>query len=150
MSAALAIIDALAAGIHLLLDGDDLALDAAAPPSAFVLEGLSRHKAEIVALLRLGPDGWSSSDWHIAVDTYAGLTMFEEGPPREQAAAVALGVGEHHERGTLDHAHGESCWACQGTKFWKSLYGVIVCVTCHPPSTADVVESWLDCRTKAS
>lgn len=149
MSVATAIVAAQAAGLHIFLDGEDLVLGAAVPPSASVLEGLSRHKAEIVALLRLGPDGWSSHDWHVAADTSAGLTPFEEGLPREQAAAGALGVGEHHERGTPDHSHGESCWACQGTQFWTSLYGAIVCGTCHPPSTVDVVESWFDGRTEA-
>jgi hypothetical protein len=52
MSVAQAIKTARAAGIELALDGDDLALSAASAPPAAVLDGLFRHKAEIVALLR--------------------------------------------------------------------------------------------------
>ena len=60
MSAVEALKAARAAGIELALDGDDLALSAASAPPAAVLDALSRHKAEIVALLRPGRDGWSA------------------------------------------------------------------------------------------
>jgi hypothetical protein len=39
------------AGIELTIDGDDLVLEAPAPPPATVLDLLSRHKAEVVAVL---------------------------------------------------------------------------------------------------
>ncbi len=52
MSAAEALKAARAAGIELGIDGDDLVLEASAPPPAAVLDLLSRHKAGIVALLR--------------------------------------------------------------------------------------------------
>jgi hypothetical protein len=39
------------AGIELMLDGDDLVLEAPAPPPPIVLDLLSRHKAEVVAIL---------------------------------------------------------------------------------------------------
>ena len=76
-------------------------------------------------------------------------------PDDEDQRNDAPGVGEHKERITPDSADSAdsprqgACLACQGTTFWKSLYGVIVCATCHPPSTADVAESWFDCRTEA-
>ena len=54
MSAAEALKAARAAGVELGIDGDDLVLEASAPPPAAVLDLLSRHKAEIVALLRPG------------------------------------------------------------------------------------------------
>jgi hypothetical protein len=63
MSAVEALKAARAAGIEVALDGDDLALSAASAPPAGVLEALSRHKAEIVALFRPGRDGWSGEDW---------------------------------------------------------------------------------------
>src|SRR5262245_42964434 len=44
-----------AVGIHLEVDGDDLLLEASAPPPSAILEVLSQHKAEIVAVLRPGP-----------------------------------------------------------------------------------------------
>ena len=59
MSAVAALKAARAAGVHLGIDGDHLVLKAASAPPTAVLDALSRHKAEIVALLRLGRDGWS-------------------------------------------------------------------------------------------
>ena len=39
-----------------ILDGDDLVLEASAPPPSAILEVLSQHKAEIIAVLRPGRD----------------------------------------------------------------------------------------------
>ena len=58
MSAIKALNAARAAGVELALEGDDLALSAASEPPAAVLDALSRHKAEIVALLRPGGADW--------------------------------------------------------------------------------------------
>ena len=52
MSAAEALKAARAAGVSLRVDGGDLVLEAFAPPPSAVLDLLSRHKAELVALLR--------------------------------------------------------------------------------------------------
>jgi hypothetical protein len=76
MSAAEALKAAQAAGIRLGIDGDALALEASAAPSPAVIESLSRHKAEIIALLRPADDGWSALDW---------WTLFRE---RARMAAV--------------------------------------------------------------
>ena len=51
MSAVQALKAARAAGVHLGIDGEDLVLQATAPPPIAVVEALSRHKADIVALL---------------------------------------------------------------------------------------------------
>ena len=71
MSAAAALKVAHAAGIEVGVDGDDLVLEASAPPPAAVLDLLSRHKAGIVALLREGEDGWSGEDWRAFFDERA-------------------------------------------------------------------------------
>jgi hypothetical protein len=63
MSASEAITAARAAGVRLGIDGDALTLEAAAAPLPALIELLSRHKAEIVALLRPAGDGWSALDW---------------------------------------------------------------------------------------
>ncbi len=63
MSAVEALKVARAAGVHLAVDGDALALEASAPPPPAVIELLSQHKPEIVALLRPADDGWSALDW---------------------------------------------------------------------------------------
>ena len=90
MSAVEALKAARAAGIELALDGDDLALSAASAPPAAVLDALSRHKAEIVALLRPGRDGWSGEDWQVYFDERAGIAEFDGGLPRADAEARAF------------------------------------------------------------
>jgi hypothetical protein len=65
MSAGQALRAARAAGIHLEVEGDDLLLEAPAPPPTAVLDALSRHKAEIVRILHPAKDGWSAEDWRL-------------------------------------------------------------------------------------
>jgi hypothetical protein len=50
MSAAEALQAAQNAGVEIGIDGDDLVLEASAPPPAAVLDLLSRHKAEVLAV----------------------------------------------------------------------------------------------------
>lgn len=50
MSAVEALKAARAAGIQLGIDGDDLVLEAPAPPPPAVIDLLSRHKAEVVSM----------------------------------------------------------------------------------------------------
>ena len=90
MSAPNAIIEARAAGVKILLDGDDLVLEASSPPPESVLDALSRNKVGIVTLLRLGDDGWSSNDWRTFFDERAGIAEFDGGQSREQAEAMAF------------------------------------------------------------
>jgi hypothetical protein len=90
MSAAEALKAARAAGVHLGIDGDDLVLEASTPPPAEVLDALSRHKAEIVVLLRPAGDGWSVEDWQVFFDERAGIVEFDGGLPRAEAEVRAL------------------------------------------------------------
>jgi len=90
MSAIAAIKAARAAGVELALDGDDLALKAASAPSAAVLDALSRHKAEIMVLLRPAEDGWSAEDWQVFFEERAGIVEFDGGLPRAEAEAQAF------------------------------------------------------------
>jgi hypothetical protein len=90
MSSAEALKVARAAGVELALDGDDLVLNAASAPPAAVLDVLSRHKAEIVSLLRPGCDGWSAEDWQVFFDERAGIVEFDGGLPRPEAEARAF------------------------------------------------------------
>jgi hypothetical protein len=62
MNAAQVLQAARAADIQVKIDGADLLLRASAPPPAAVLDLLSRHKGEVVALLRPGRNGWSAED----------------------------------------------------------------------------------------
>jgi hypothetical protein len=65
MSAVQALGAARAFGIHLELDGDDLLLEASAPPPAAVLEALSQHKADVVRILHSAKGGCSPEFWHV-------------------------------------------------------------------------------------
>ena len=90
VSAVEALKAARAADVELALDGGDLALSAASAPPAPVLDALSRHKAEIMALLRPGRDGWSAEDWQVYFDERAGLFEFDGGLTRAEADARAF------------------------------------------------------------
>ena len=73
-----------------MIDGDDLVLEASAPPPAAVIALLSRHKAEIVVLLRPAEDGWSAEDWQVFFEERAGIVEFDGGLPRAEAEAQAF------------------------------------------------------------
>ena len=90
MSATEALKMARAVGIHLGLDGDDLVLEASAPPPPAVLDLLSRNKADIVALLRPADDGWSAEDWQAFFDGRAGSVEHDGSENRETAEAEAF------------------------------------------------------------
>jgi hypothetical protein len=100
LSAVEALRAARAAGIQLGIDGEELILMASAPPPAAVLDTLSRHKAEIVALLRPGRDGWSAEDWLGFFDERAGIIEFDcELPPAEAEVSGGLGNPRRSECG---------------------------------------------------
>jgi hypothetical protein len=94
MSAIEALKTARAAGVRFGIDGDDLVLEASAPPPPAVIDLLSRHKAEVVALLRPAEDGWSAEDWLAFYNDRLGI-----------AEAVRSPQGRCHGCGQAEHAH---------------------------------------------
>ncbi len=38
----------------------------------------------------------------------------------------------------------DECRTCQGLRFWRSIYGQVICGICHPPAHPGVVAEWLD------
>ena len=115
MSAAEALKAARAAGIKLAIDGDDLVLEASAPPPSAILEILSQHKAEIVAVLRPGRDGWSAEDWQAFFDERAGIMEFDGRLSRTEAEAQALAccIVEWLNRNPTPSAPGRCVWCGQ-------------------------------------
>ena len=115
MNAVQALKAARAAGVELTLDGNDLVLNAASAPPAAVLDVLSRHKAEIVVLLRPAEDGWSADDWQVFFDERAGIVEFDGGLPRPEAEARAFEccVVEWMNR-TFERSPPGRCRACGG------------------------------------
>jgi hypothetical protein len=117
MSAAESLKAARAAGIYLGIDSDDLVLEASLLPPAAVLDALSRHKAEIMALLRSAKDGWSVEDWQVFFDERAGIAEFDGGLPRleAEARAVACCVAEWLNRNPERLPLGR-CLGCGGSE----------------------------------
>ena len=90
MSAAQVLTEARAIGIHVEVDGNDLLLEAVAPPPSALLEALSRHKAEIIAMLQPGADGWSIDDWRFYFEERAAVAEFNGGLTRADAEVQAF------------------------------------------------------------
>lgn len=103
------------AGVRIGVDGDALTLDANAPPPPAMLDLLSRHKAEVLALLRTGSDGWSGEDWRAFFDERAAIAEFDGGLPRDQAEtrAFACCLAEWLNRNPMRSPPGR-CLRCGG------------------------------------
>jgi hypothetical protein len=90
MNASEALEAARAAGVRIAADGGDLLLDADSAPSAAVLDALTLHKAEILALIRSEAEIWSQEDWRVFFDERAAVAEFVGGQSRADAEAQAL------------------------------------------------------------
>lgn len=42
-----------------------------------------------------------------------------------------------------------TCYCCKGSRWWLSVYGVLVCATCHPPAVPELVSRWIDGKEAA-
>ena len=73
-----------------IADGDDLVLRAPAPPPSDVINLLSRHKSEVVALLRPKKHGLSAEDWLALFEERAGCFEFDNGLSRTDADRCAF------------------------------------------------------------
>ena len=115
MSAAAVLRAARAAGVELAIDGNDLLLDAATMPPPSVVDALRRHKAEVVAMLRPGRDGWSAEDWQAFFDERAGIMEFDGRLSRTEAEAQALAccIVEWLNRNPTPSAPGRCAWCGQ-------------------------------------
>ena len=115
MSAAEVLQVAKAAGVRVNVDGEDLVLQAPAEPPPTVIEALTRHKADIVTLLRFIPDEWSAEDWQAFYVERAGILEFDSGIPRPEAEARAfeLCVIEWLIRNPVPSREGRCSW-CGG------------------------------------
>jgi hypothetical protein len=115
MTAAAALKAARAAGIELGVDGNDLVLEAAAPPPAAVVDLLALHKTGVLALLRPARDGWSAEDWHFFFEERAGLAERNGSLSRveAEARAVACCLGEWLKRNPV-RSPPDRCLGCGG------------------------------------
>jgi hypothetical protein len=90
MSATEAFKEARAAGIRVNIDGDDLVLEAPAPPSPALLSLLKHHKAGILALLQPKKDGWTAENWHALFEEPAEIGEYKCGLSQHRAEANAF------------------------------------------------------------
>jgi hypothetical protein len=79
-----------AAGVNIKVDGDDLVLEAAAPPPSAVLDALSYHKVSILALLRSVTIGGSAENWRALFQERTNAFQRDGGLRRDLAQANAL------------------------------------------------------------
>jgi hypothetical protein len=96
MSAAQMLKAARDAGVSVGVDGDDLILEASAPPPAAILDSLSRNKAEVLALLRatvrdtlVTPATQPGEPWTEREEERAAVAEFDGGAPRAWAEGLA-------------------------------------------------------------
>lgn len=48
------------------------------------------------------------------------------------------------DRDREDLGRRRPCRSCRGTKWWRSTDGPVVCATCHPPGSPDLVAEWIE------
>jgi hypothetical protein len=148
VNAAKALNAARAVGIEVDLDGDDLVLEASAPPPAAILDDLSRHKAGIAALLRPENDGWAAEDWQGFFDERAGIVEFDAGlsRPEAEARAFACCVVEWMNRSPVisDPNH---CVYCNGVdQAGHELLPFMAAITGHTWLHSRCWEAWFQER----
>jgi hypothetical protein len=90
MSALIALKAARANGVSVSADGNDLVLNASTEPPRAVIALMSRHKADILLLLRPTTDGWIGEDWQAFFEERAAIAEFDGGLSRTQAEAQAF------------------------------------------------------------
>jgi len=112
MSAAQALSAARAVGIHLEVEGDDLLPEASAPPPTAVLDALSRHKADVVRMLRSAKDGSLPECRHVFFHERAAIAELDGGPPRskDEAHAFECCVVEWLNQHPAPSAPGRCAW----------------------------------------
>ena len=117
MSAVHALKLARAAGVRIGIDGDALTLDADIAPPPAVLDLLTLYKAQVIALLRTGSDGWSGEDWRALFDERAAISEFDGGLSRASAEVrtFACCVAEWLNRNPVRSPLGR-CLGCGGSE----------------------------------
>jgi hypothetical protein len=89
MSAAGALMDARAAGIHLKAEGDELVWGSSWPPSPQLLEKLAEYKQEIILLIHREKRPWSPAEWR-AFHALRYKALIQDGLTPEEALALAF------------------------------------------------------------
>jgi hypothetical protein len=104
-----------ALSVFLEVDGDDLLLEASAPPPTAVLEALSQHKADVVRILHSAKDGCSPEYWHVLFHQCVAFAEFSVGLRRADAEAQAFKccIVEWLNRNPTPSGAGRCAWCGQ-------------------------------------
>ena len=103
--------------------GDRIRIEAPRGTITDELRSLIReHKTELLRLLNAGQ---REAGGHVETERSAGVTL-----------ALSLRPGGR-------------CWCCGQSRWWLSVYGVLVCSTCHPPAVEELVKRYLDGKEAA-
>jgi hypothetical protein len=111
MNALQAIEAARSAGVRLAIDGDDLVLRSASPPPCEIIDALSRHKSQVIEVIRLDRAVWSPEDWQVFFDERAGSAEFDGSLPRQEAEdrAFECCIAEWLNRNPAPSIAGQCC-----------------------------------------
>ena len=87
----------------------------------------------------------NSHDSHHSSHSFQISLRNEEMREEEKELKIADGVNGVSDvsDAKLTQVDAVPCFACRGTRFWRSIHGSTVCGTCHPPLTPDLVEEWI-------
>jgi hypothetical protein len=138
--------------IRLTVDGNQLRYDA--PESAIteaVLTLLRQHKAALLTLLQQTlPSAARAPESETPVpDVTTAVPDTVASCPHAHSGRCGDGTAEDEPRRVLvtqpmpywPNSPG-ACYACGTTRRWRSLYGVLICGMCHPPTNAALVAAW--------
>src|SRR5262245_2144374 len=127
MNAVLALKTARAAGLTFHIEGKHLVVEGPSTPPAHVVEAISRHKAEIVELLRLSAAGWSAEDWQALFDERAAVLEYDGGLGRLDAELRAFEDCVDHWLATHPPAtHDDGCCMRCGTLISADERSIVV------------------------
>jgi hypothetical protein len=99
---AVGVLDAArAAGLCLVVDGDDLVLESSDPPPSAVLDLIRTHKSEIIAAITASKVASAAStdyiaDWRDWYEERAAILQFDDGHNRAEAERLAWSESHGH------------------------------------------------------
>jgi ATP-dependent exoDNAse (exonuclease V) alpha subunit len=67
--------------------------------------------------------------------------------PTSAGAPAAVRIDNSGDDGTAPTATASDslvCYWCRGRRFWRSIYGLCICDTCHPPAAPVLVAAWIE------
>lgn len=144
--------------IRLRPAGEKLQVDA--PKGVLSDELLSlirQHKAELLRLLTYDPMDHrrdpATGQWVWDPGWWRSIPgQPSPGPKLVQPAPLPPAQGREPSRPltlALSLRSDGTCWRCGGAEWWVSIYGVLVCTTCHPPAGPGLVARYVG-RDEAS